>query len=193
VSAESPDITGLLRAWRSGDASALNRLTPLVYDQLKQLARSYARHEHRGHDLETTALVHEAYLRLADRATVNWQDRVHFFAVAARIIRRLLVDAARRRLSAKRGGRVRSGEQEGGSGVDEVPDPRSQRAAELQVLDDALRRLQELDPRRAEVVELRFFGGLTVDEVADVLKVSPRTVAHDWALARAWLTRELRG
>jgi RNA polymerase sigma-70 factor (ECF subfamily) len=192
VSSEAVNITGLLRAWRGGDRTAVDRLTPLVYDQLRRLASNYAKRERAGHDLQTTALVHEAYLRLAGGAEVNWQDRVHFFAVAARIIRRILVDAARRRTSAKRGGGVEMVDHDGGPGLDAIADPRSHRAMELDQLDDALRRLTELDPRRAQVVELRFFGGLTVEEVAEVMRVSPRTVAHDWALARAWLTRELR-
>jgi RNA polymerase sigma factor (TIGR02999 family) len=188
---ETPEITELLKAWSGGDRSALDRLTPLVYDQLRQLASAHMRWERAGHMLQTTALVHEVYLRLSAGVDVDWQDRVHFFAVAAKIVRHILVDAARARAAAKRG----VGEEvTGGSAcLDAIPDARTQRAAELCALDEALERLGRMDPRRAKVIELRFFGGLTVAEVAAVMKVSPRTVAHDWSLARAWLTRELRG
>jgi RNA polymerase sigma factor (TIGR02999 family) len=188
VADESVDITVLLKAWQDGDSSALERLTPLVYKQLRRLAHSHMRREGGGDVLQTTALVHEAYLRLAKVSSVSWQDRVHFFSVSARIMRRILVDAARERAALKRGA---ARPIDWSLDPDTIAAPAIQRAAELCALDDALNRLAQLDPRRARVIELRFFGGLTVEETADVLSVSPRTVAHDWQLARAWLLREL--
>jgi RNA polymerase sigma factor (TIGR02999 family) len=189
VSSESIDITTLLRAWGDGDHSALDRLTPLVYDELRRVARAYMRRETASAgELQTTALVHEAYLRLAKVSGLTWRDRVHFFAVSAQIMRRILVDAARERAAAKRGGGFHFVDSD--AKADELA--ALERSTELCALDDALSRLAQHDPRRARVVELRFFGGLTVDETAGVLNVSPRTVAHDWQLARAWLLRELQ-
>ena len=150
------------------------------------------RHERGGQTLQATALVNEAYLRLVDITDVNWQDRTHFMAVAARIMRRVLVDAARTRASAKRGGDMARVDHSTALDLDRLPAPSSPRAAELCALDEALSRLTEMDPRRAQVIELRFFGGLSVEETAEVLKVSPQTVMRDWKLARSWLARELR-
>jgi RNA polymerase sigma factor (TIGR02999 family) len=185
------DITRLLRAWRNGDAGALNALTPLVYDELRRLARRYVRGERAGHSLQATAIVHEAYLRLIDANGVNWQDRAHFFAVAARVMRRILIDAARARRAAKRGGDVAHINHSSAFDFDALPDAASDHAVALCELDDALTSLARLDGRRAQVIELRFFGGLTVEETAHVLEVSPQTVMRDWSLARAWLAREL--
>lgn len=190
MSAGSTDVTLLLRAWTRGDRAALDRLTPLVYDQLHRLAAGYMRKEQPGHSMQATALVNEAYVRLVNAREVGWNDRVHFFAVCAQIMRRILVDHARRRASVKRGGRAERQDHASGPNLDELP--ASDRAAELCALDDALVGLAQLDPRRAKVIELRFFGGLSVDETAEFLHVSPQTVMRDWKIARAWLTRELR-
>ena len=183
------DITALLKAWGHGDHDALDRLTPLIYDELRSLAHRYVRFERADRTIQTTALVNEAFLRLVDAKGIDWQDRVHFLAVSARIMRRILVDAARTRAAAKRGG----GEDGGRTLVDinQLP-ARADRAAEVVALDDALKRLSEIDPRRAQVIELRFFGGLTVEETADVLNISPQSVMRDWKIARAWLAHELR-
>ena len=187
----SAEITGLLMAWRQGDASALDRLTPLLYDELRRLAHSYMRRERAGHTLQTTALVHEAYLRLVDVKNVTWQDRAHFLAIAARVIRRILVDSGRIRASLKRGGPLARVNHATAIDFDQFPSADSNRAAELCALDDALNTLLQMDARRAQVIELRFFGGLSVEETAEVLKVSPQTVMRDWKIARAWLAREL--
>jgi RNA polymerase sigma factor (TIGR02999 family) len=185
------ELTALLRAWSSGDETALERLTSLVYEELRQLARRHIRQERAGQSLQQTALVNEAYLRLVDVSGIDWQDRTHFFSVSSRIMRRVLIDAARSRAAQKRGGgaqRAVDSEIE----LDRLPDPGSDRAAELCALDDALDALARMDPRRARVIELRFFGGLSVEETANVLNVSPQTVMRDWKLARAWLTREVQ-
>ena len=188
---ESSEITELLKAWGSGDAAALDQLTPLVYDELRRLARRYMRNERAGNTLQTTALVNEAYLRLVDAKRVAWQDRVHFFAVSAQMMRRILVDAARARGSAKRGGQVKRVNHSAAFNLDEIPDVSTGRDRELVAIDDALNTLAEMDPRRARVIELRFFGGLSVEETGEVLKLSPQSVMRDWKLAKAWLTREL--
>ena len=188
---ESPEITVLLKAWASGDAAALNQLTPLVYEELRRLARRYMRNERAGNTLQTTALVNEAYLRLVDAHRVGWQDRVHFFAVSAQMMRRILVDAARARGSAKRGGQVKRVNHSTAFNLDEIPDVSTGRDRELVAIDDALNALAEMDPRKARVIELRFFGGLSVEETAAILKISPQSVMRDWKLAKAWLTREL--
>jgi RNA polymerase sigma factor (TIGR02999 family) len=190
--ATSAEITRLLRAWGRGETDALDRLTPLVYEQLRRLAKGYVRRERSEQPLQATALVHEAYLRLIDASQVEWQDRAHFFAVAAKIMRRILIDAARARAAGKRGGDAPNIEHSGSFDFDGIPAENSERAAALCALDDALTVLARMDPRRAQVIELRFFGGLTVDETAQVLNVSPQTVMRDWSLARAWLARELR-
>jgi RNA polymerase sigma factor (TIGR02999 family) len=178
-------VTGLLLAWSDGDQAALEKLIPLVYAELHRLARRYMRRENAGHTLQTSALVNEAYLRLIEAQRVEWQSRSHFFAVSAQIMRRILVDFARARQNLKRGG----GARRVSLGEDLVV--ARERGADLLALDEALERLCALNVRQSQVVELRYFAGLNEEEVAEVLKVSPRTVRHDWGLARAWLYREL--
>ena len=178
------DVSVLLRAWSGGDPAALDQLAPIVYDALHRLARRYLRGERRDHSLQTTALVHEAYLRLVDHTRMEWQDRAHFFAVSAQVMRRILVDHARRR-NVKRGHGLRR------VSLEEATMVGGQRPADLAALDDALTLLAERDPRKAQVVEMRFFGGLSVEESAEVLGVSPVTVMRDWRTAKAWLYREL--
>ena len=190
---ESLDVTGLLKAWGQGDPDALERLTPLVYDHLRRQARHYMRNERSGVTLQSTALVHEAYLRLVDTHDVEWHDRVHFFALSAQIMRRILIDAARARSAAKRGGGAARAEHSTPIDLDRIPTDDSSGAAALCALDDALESLAQIDARRAKVIELRFFGGLSVEETAQVLHVSPQTVMRDWRLARAWLAREMGG
>jgi RNA polymerase sigma-70 factor (ECF subfamily) len=179
------EITQLLGAWSAGDENALEKLMPLVYDELHRLARAYMGRERPGHTLQTTALVHEAYLRLIDSGRAGLQDRSHFFALCAKLMRRILVDWARARLSLKRGGDVQILDLEESL----VVSPHA--SSELVALDDALKALEAFDPRKAQIIELRFFGGLSVDETAEVLKVSVETVARDWRLAKSWLRREL--
>ena len=179
------DVTQLLQAWAAGDRSALEALSPLVDGELHRLARRYMRMEHAGHTLQATALINEVYLRLIDWRNVRWQDRAHFFAVSAQLMRRTLVDHARRRRVRKRGGHVRK------VALDEGAIAAPERSADLVAIDAALVRLGELDTRKAKVVELRFFGGLSVEEIGEVLNVSPRTVKREWSLARAWLYTEL--
>jgi RNA polymerase sigma factor (TIGR02999 family) len=184
------DITGLLKAWSHGDQGALEQLTPLVYAQLRAQARRYLRRERSNVTLESTGLVHELYLRLTKAEHVDWQDRVHFFALSAQLMRRILVDAARARRATKRGG---AAERIDHASVDLDQVAASDTSARsLCALDDALEELRRIYPRRVQVVEMRFFGGLSVDETASVLQVSPQTVMRDWRLARAWLARELR-
>src|ERR1700686_4480517 len=180
------DISKLLRAWSDGDQKALERLTPIVYHELHCLARRYMKRERPGHSLQTTALVNEAYMRLVDYKRMEWQNRAHFFAVSAQVMRRILVEHARRH-NLKRGGGVEH------VSLDEAALVGGNRAADLIALDDAMNTLAQLDPRKAQVVEMRFFGGLNVDETADVLQVSPATVMRDWISAKAWLYRELSG
>jgi RNA polymerase sigma factor (TIGR02999 family) len=182
------EITGLLKAWSSGDAAAQERLIPLVYKELHRLARRYRHKAGAGDTLQTTALVNEAYLRLVDIHNVDWRNRLHFFAVSAQVMRRVLVDSARARDAVKRGGQ---GKTLVALDLDNVPSPDSERAAELIALDEVLTRLAQIDPRRARVVELRVFGGLTIEESAEVLELSPQSVRRDWKLAKAWLLREL--
>jgi RNA polymerase sigma factor (TIGR02999 family) len=182
------EITGLLKAWSSGDAAAQERLIPLVYKELHRLARRYRHKAGAGDTLQTTALVNEAYLRLVDIHNVDWRNRLHFFAVSAQVMRRILVDSARARGAVKRGGQ---GKTLVALDLDNVPSPDSERAAELIALDEVLTRLAQIDPRRARVVELRVFGGLTIEESAEVLELSPQSVRRDWKLAKAWLLREL--
>lgn len=179
------EITQLLLAWRSGDQTALNQLMPLIYQELRRLAHHFMDHERRGNLLQTTALVNEAYLRLIDSSQVQWESRAHFFAVAGQLMRRVLVDAARERQSRKRGG-----EWVQVSLAEAVVIP-EQRSADLIALDDALEALAVIDKRKSEIVVMRFFGGLSVEETAAVLKVSPDTVMRDWHLAKVWLYREL--
>ena len=184
-SISSVKVTQLLKAWSAGDAGALEKLVPAVHQELRRMARNYMRREREGHTLQATALVNEAYLRLVDIKDVSWQDRAHFFAVSAQTMRRILVDEARARCTEKRGGpapRVN---------LDGVPVVAARKARELVALDDALLELAKIDARKAEVIELRFFGGLSVEETAEVLKISPQSVMRDWKLAKAWLMREL--
>jgi RNA polymerase sigma-70 factor (ECF subfamily) len=180
------DMSALLLAWSAGDQSALARLTPVVYGELHRLARRYMKRERPGHSLQTTALVNEAYLRLMDYKLMRWQDRAHFFAVSAQLMRRILVEHARRH-NVKRGGGVQHVSLEdaaiAGGGQD----------ADLVALDDAMNALARIDPRKVQVVEMRFFGGLSVEETAEVLKVAPATVKRDWRAAKLWLYRELNG
>jgi RNA polymerase sigma-70 factor (ECF subfamily) len=183
------EITVLLKAWGAGDLSALNRLTALVYDELRRMARRYMRKERAGNTLQTTALINEAYLRLVDAQSVGWQDRAHFFAVSAQVMRRILVDGARARGSAKRGGLGLRVDHFTAVDLDRIPEVG--RSAELVALDDALNALAGIDPRKSRVIELRFFGGLSVEETAGVLGMSPQSVLRDWKLARVWLTREM--
>jgi RNA polymerase sigma-70 factor (ECF subfamily) len=178
------DITALLEAWREGDQTALEKLTPIVYKELHRLAGRYMRGERPGHSLQTTDLVNEAYMRLVDYKRMHWQNRAHFFAVSAQLIRRILVDHARRR-NLKRGAGIRH------VSLDEVAVAGGGRSADLVALDDAMKALAQVDPRKERVVEMRFFGGLSVEETADVLKVSTVTVMRDWSTAKAWLYREL--
>jgi RNA polymerase sigma factor (TIGR02999 family) len=186
------DITDLLKAWRQGDEGALEQLMPLVYSQLRAQARHHMRRERSGMTLQSTALVHEVYLRLVRTQAVDWRDRLHFFALSAQIMRRILVDAARARNAAKRGGDAVRVDHSSAVNFDRMPAAGSDPAASICALDEALESLTRIDPRRAKVIELRFFGGLSVQETADVLQISPQSVMRDWRLARAWLARELR-
>jgi len=181
----SNEITGLLEAWGGGDESALEQLMPLVYNELHRMAHGYMRREHQGHTLQTSALVNEAYLRLVKWKDGRWQNRAHFFAVSAQIMRRILVDFARNRQYQKRGGGARE------VSLDEAASLTNCHSADLVALDEALKTLEALDVRKSRVVEMRFFGGLSVQEVAAVLKVSEETVMRDWRLAKVWLLREL--
>jgi len=182
------EITQLLAQWREGNQSALDDLYPLVYDELHRLARRYMSRERKGHTLQTTALINEAYVRLVDQKNVPWANRSHFFAISAQIMRRILIDHARRHQYAKRGGGARQ------VSLDEaltvvMPD----QSGELLRLDEALKSLAEMDPRRSQVVELRYFGGLNNEEIAGVLRISENTVTRDWNMARAWLYQQLTG
>jgi RNA polymerase sigma factor (TIGR02999 family) len=188
--ASDSEIAILLKAWAAGDQGALDRLTALLYTELRRMAKNYMRRE-RAVTLQSTGLVHEAYLRLVDTGGANWQNRVHFFGAASQIMRRILVDRARARSSLKRGGAAVRVDPTSGFNLDGIPDATSVRAADLIALDDALQNLAAADPRKARVVELRFFGGLSVEETAEVLNISPQSVMRDWKLARAWLSREL--
>jgi RNA polymerase sigma factor (TIGR02999 family) len=179
------EVTGLLLAWRAGDASALERLIPLVHAELRRIARNFMRKERAGHSLQTSALVNEAYLRLIDAHNVDWQNRAHFFAISASLMRRILVDFARARHNLKRGGQAKQ------VSLDDALVVTSAHSTDLMALDDALTALSQLDPRQSKVVELRFFGGLTEEETAEVLGVSSRTVRTDWSMAKVWLLREL--
>ncbi|HKQ72528.1 MAG TPA: sigma-70 family RNA polymerase sigma factor [Blastocatellia bacterium] len=183
-------VTECLIAWSHGDEAALDKLIPLVHDELRRLARRYMRRERGqrpGHTLQTTALVNEAYLRLIDASRVQWQNRAHFFAISARLMRQILVDYARAQKYAKRGGGAAP------VSLDEAATLVMERAPDLVALDDALNALAVIDERKSKVIEMRFFGGLSVEETAEVLKVSPDTVMRDWRLAKVWLLRELSG
>jgi len=179
------EVTRLLLAWKSGDETALNRLMPRVYQELHRLARRYMVAEQTGHPLQTTALVHEVYVRLVDANNVDWQNRAHFYAICARLMRRILIDFARSRNYQKRGPGFAHIQLEDALTIPEVE------SSEVLAVDEALRQLAAIDSRKSEVVELRFFGGLTTEEIAAALGVSPETVQRDWKLAKAWLLREL--
>jgi RNA polymerase sigma-70 factor (ECF subfamily) len=184
------DLTGLLIEWARGDKAALDQLTPLVYDEIRRIAHRYVQHEREGQTLQTTALVHEAYLRLAASQRVDWQNRAHFFAVTAQVMRHILIDHARRRQYVKHGGEV---QRVSFDAVTREAVMMSQpRAAELLALDEALTELARLDPRKSRVVELRYFGGLSLEETADVLEVSAMTVRRDWRAAKAWLYKAVK-
>ena len=185
MTASPREVTQLLVAWSDGDAAARDELMPLVYEELRRLAHRYMGRERTGHTLQTSALVNEAYLRLIDQSRVKWQNRAHFFGIAARMMRRILVDYARSRGYAKRGGDARQ------VSLDEAAVVSEERATEVVALDDALKCLAEIDVRKSQIVELRFFGGLSIEETAEVLAVSPGTVMRDWTLAKAWLRREI--
>jgi RNA polymerase sigma factor (TIGR02999 family) len=179
------DVTQMLRAWGDGDREALDRLIPLVYDELRRQAARYLRRERPGHTLQTTALINEAYLRLVDQRVVRWQNRAHFYAIAASLMRRILLDHARKDQALKRGGSAVK------LPLDEAVVMAGGRDVNLVALDEALTRLALMDERQSRVVELKYFGGLTTEEAAEVLGVSPATVRHDWGLAKAWLRREI--
>jgi len=181
------DVTRLLRAWGEGNQAALDELTSAIYAELRRRARSYMKNERPGNTLQTTALANEAWLRLVNVAAVDWKDRAHFFAIAANVMRRILVDRARARGREKRGGAAQRVD------LDQIPDISSRREPDLIAIDEALNALAKLDPRKAKVIELRFFGGLSVEETAEVLNVHEQTVLRDWRLARTWLLREIGG
>ncbi|HWN08987.1 MAG TPA: sigma-70 family RNA polymerase sigma factor [Pyrinomonadaceae bacterium] len=184
------NLTGLLTEWREGDKSALDKLTPIVYDELRRIAHRYVRRERDGHTLATTALVNEAYLRLAGFQKFTWENRSHFFAVSAQVMRHILIDYARRNQFAKRGGGLQRVSLEGAATDTALMS--SARAAELIALDEALDELAKIDPRKSDVVQLRYFGGLTLEETADVLQVSLMTVRRDWRAAKAWLYKAVK-
>ena len=179
------EVTQLLIAWSSGDKAALDKLMPLIHQELRQLAHRYMSRERPGHTLQTTALVNEAYLRLINRKDVHWQNRTHFFAIAAELMRTILVDHARSHAYAKRGGGLRKIE------LDEAMIVSKERAAEVVALDEVLKELANIDPQQSRIVELRFFGGLTIEETAEVLGLSPATIKREWSTAKAWLKRAI--
>lgn len=181
----APNVTELLLAWSEGDREALEALTPLVYQELKKIAEGYLRRERADHTLQPTALAHEAYIKLIDQQHVQWRNRAHFYGIAAQAMRRILVDHARARLAGKRGS--------GGAVVslDEAVDVSDERASQLVALDEALKTLAELDPQNCRVVELKYFGGMTLEETAEVLGISRATVIREWKMAKAWLYGEL--
>ncbi|HVI72559.1 MAG TPA: sigma-70 family RNA polymerase sigma factor [Pyrinomonadaceae bacterium] len=181
------EITQLLAEWSDGNQSALDELYPLVYEELHKLARRYMSRERKGHTLQTTALINEAYVRLVDQRNVHWANRSHFFAISAQIMRRILIDHARRHAYAKRGGGAQQ------VSLEEVAVVAREQSSDILRLDEALKILAKMDPRRCHVVELRYFGGLSNEEIAGVLKVSENTVTRDWNLARAWLYQQLTG
>lgn len=185
------DVTELLIEWGQGDKAALERLTPLIYDEIRRIAHRYVQRERIGQTLQTTALVNEAYLRLAGSSNIAWQNRNHFFAVTAQVMRHILIDHARRRNYVKHGGEA---QRVGFEAADKESDVMSEsRATELLSLDEALLELAKIDARKSQVVELRYFGGLSIEETAEVLKVSPMTVRRDWRTAKAWLYRRVNG
>jgi RNA polymerase sigma-70 factor, ECF subfamily len=187
MTSPSEEVTQLLVAWSDGDEGALDKLMPLVYAELRQMAKRFMRSQREGHTLQTTALIHEAFLKLVNQPEKHFQNRAHFFGVAAQAMRHILVDYARSRKYAKRGGGERP------VSLDEAVVVSEERAAELVALDDALDALAKVDPRKCRIVEMRYFGGMSVEETADVLKVSVDTVMRDWRMAKTWLLRELSG
>ena len=190
MTVNADDLTGLLIEWGQGNKGALDRLTPLVYDEIRRIAHRYVQREREGQTLQTTALVNEAYLRLAGSANIAWQNRAHFYAVTAQVMRRILIDHARRRQYVKHGGETERVPLE--AAISEVGLMSQPRAAELLALDEALDELARLDPRKSRVVELRYFGGLSLEETAKVLEVSPMTVRRDWRAAKAWLYKAVK-
>lgn len=184
---EQHEITELLEQWSDGNQTALDKLYPLIYEELRRLARSYMRRERKGHTLQTTALINEAYVRMVDQKNVRWRNRTHFFAISAQIMRRILVDHARRYLYNKRGGGAQR------VSLDETMIVAVDRSEEVLMLDEALSNLARMDLRRSQVVELRYFAGLNNEEIASVLNISENTVMRDWNLARAWLYQQLGG
>jgi RNA polymerase sigma-70 factor (ECF subfamily) len=186
------DVTGLLIEWREGDRAALDKLTPLVYDEIRRIAHRYVQREREGHTLQTTALVNEAYLRLAGKQKIKWQNRAHFFAVTAQVMRHILIDYARRRHYVKHGGEVQRIALDEALATEGAVLMSQPRAAELLALDEALDELAKFDARKSRVVELRYFGGLSLDETAEVLEISPMTVRRDWRAAKAWLYRRMK-
>jgi RNA polymerase sigma factor (TIGR02999 family) len=185
MTASSHEVTQLLVAWGNGDKAALDRLMPLVYDELHRLAHQYMRRERPGRTLQTSGLVNEAYLRLVDQSQIRWESRAQFFGIAARLMRQILVDEARRRSYAKRGGGAIE------VTLDEARIMAQEQSTNVLALEDALKALEQIDSRQSRIVELRFFGGLSIEETAEVLKVSPGTVMRDWTFARAWLRNEM--
>ena len=186
TTASRMDVTALLREWSNGDQEALNKLMPLVYHELRRVARRHLHHERQGHTLQTTALVHEAYLKLVDQKNISWENQVQFFAASAQVMRHILVDHARSRKALKRGGEnVRLS-------LDEMKLSSDEKDADLLTLNEALNNLAVMDSQQGRVVELRVFGGLTVEETAEALQISPRTVKREWSMAKAWLHRQLR-
>ena len=185
MSSTMEGVTQLLVAWNQGNQDALEELFPVVYDELRKLARSYLRRERVNHTLQSTALVHEAYLRLIDQKQVNWQNRAHFFGIAAQMMRRILVNHAVAKQTEKRGGDVPK------LSLDDAVSFAQERAVDLIALDDALKELETLDPQQSRIVELRFFGGLSIEETAEVLHISPATVKREWATAKLWLHRQI--
>ncbi len=185
MSTDSENVTQLLQDWSAGNERALEELLPLIYNELRQLAHNFLYRERPGHTLQTTALVHEAYLKLIDQKDARWQNRSHFFAIAAQAMRRILIDSARRHAAMKRGGPQEK------LSLDEAPDVSLEPNTKLLALDEALNALAEIDPEQSRIVELRYFGGLTIEETAEVMKSSPATIKREWAMARAWLHQTL--
>ena len=179
-------VSQLLAAWSDGDQTALDQLTPLVYDELHRVARRYMRRESPAHTLQTSALVNEAYLRLVDQKNIRWQNRSHFFGIAAKLMRRILVDHARAHARAKRGGEAQK------LSLDEKAGMSKEQVVDLVAIDEALSKLAEFDPHKSRIVEMKFFGGLSTDEIAECLNVSSRTIEREWRKAKAWLKRELK-
>ena len=182
---EPSEITKLLKAWEKGDKDALDKLMPLVMDELRKLAKRYLRQEKSGHLLQTTALVNELYLKLVDQKSVNWQNRSHFFAFSAICMRQILIDYAKSQIAEKRGGKIQH------LPLDEIQIVTPEKSAELLALDEALKVLEKQDKRKSQIVEMRYFGGFTVEETAEILHIGVRTVERDWQMAKAWLKKEI--